>query len=77
MIKELNPPTRGLVGLSAPDIRFILHAFDTLEEVGGSSCPRMDDLTSRLMNTLEDIEGRDSWLQADRLDEDTVEVSKR
>ena len=77
MIKELNPPTRGLVGLSAADIRFILHAFDTLEEVDGSSCPRMDDLTSRLMNTLEDIEGRDSWLSADRLDDDTVEVSKR
>ena len=77
MIKELNPPTRGLVGLSAPDIRFILHAFDTLEEVDGSACPRMDDLTYRLMNTLEDIEGRDSWLQADRMDDETAEVSKR
>jgi len=77
MSKELNPPTRALIGLSAPDVRLILHAFDTLEEVDAGSCPRMDELTHRLMDTLEDIEGHDSWLQAGGMDDDTVEVSKQ
>jgi len=77
MIKELNPPIRGLIGLSAADVRFILHTFDTMEDLDGSSCPRMDELTHRLINTLEDIEGRDAWLQAGGMDDDTVEVSKR
>tara|TARA_R100000750_G_scaffold35427_1_gene22809 strand:- start:396 stop:632 length:237 start_codon:yes stop_codon:yes gene_type:complete len=77
MIKELNPPRKGLIGLSAADVRFILHIFDTMEDLDGSSCPRMDELTYRLMNTLEDIEGHDSWLQAGGMDDDTVEVSKQ
>ena len=77
MSKQLNPPTRALIGLSAPDIRFILHAFDVVEEVDGVSCQRMDELTYRLMNTLEDIEGHDSWLRADGMDDETVEVSRR
>lgn len=77
MSKEPNPPTRALIGLSASDVRLILHAFDTLEEVDAGSCPRMDELTYRLMNTLEDIEGHDSWLQAGGMDDETVETSRR
>ena len=77
MSNEFNPPTRGLIGLSAADVRFILHIFDTMEDLDGSSCPRMDELTHRLMDTLEDIEGHDSWLQAGGMDDDTVEVSKQ
>jgi hypothetical protein len=76
MIKELNPPTRGLVGLSAADIRLIFHAFDILEDTEGS-CPSMDELTNKLYITLQDIEGHNDWLLSGGMDDDTVEVSKR
>ena len=75
-MKTNNAETRALIGLSAIDIRLIFHAFDTLEDTEGTS-QSIDELTNKLYIALQDIEDRDSWLQADRMDDETAEVSKR
>ena len=75
-MKMNKAETRALIGLSATDIKLVFRAFDTLEDTEGTS-QSMDELTNKLYIALQDIEGRDSWLQADRMDDETAEVSKR
>ena len=75
-MKTNSAETRALIGLSVTDIRLIFHAFDTLEDTEGTS-PSMDELTNKLYIALQDIEGRDDWLRAGSLDDDTAEISKR
>tara|TARA_R110002033_G_scaffold131649_1_gene171775 strand:+ start:434 stop:661 length:228 start_codon:yes stop_codon:yes gene_type:complete len=75
-MKTNKAETRALIGLSATDIRLVFRAFDTLEDTEGIS-PSMDELTNKLYIALQDIEGRDDWLRAGSLDDDTAEISKR
>lgn len=75
-MKMNKAETRALIGLSATDIRLVFRAFDTLEDTEGTS-QSMDELTNKLYIALQDIEGRDDWLRAGSLDDDTAEISKR
>tara|TARA_R110000751_G_scaffold801_1_gene2718 strand:+ start:569 stop:796 length:228 start_codon:yes stop_codon:yes gene_type:complete len=75
-MKMNKAETRALIGLSATDIKLVFRAFDTLEDTEGTS-QSMDELTNKLYIALQDIEGRDDWLRAGSLDDDTAEISKR
>ena len=75
----INTSPRGLVGLSADDIRLILHSFDVVEEIEGTSTDLMDVLTYRLMEVLDDIRVIKEDQRRDLLsdDEPTMEISRR
>ena len=75
----INTNPRGLVGLSADDIRLILHSFDVVEEIEGTSTDLMDVLTYRLMEVLDDIRVIQDDQRRDLLsdDEPTMEISRR
>ena len=75
----INTSARGLVGLSADDIRLILHSFDVVEEIEGTSTDLMDVLTYRLMEVLDDIRVIQDDQRRDLLsdDEPTMEISRR
>jgi hypothetical protein len=75
----INTSPRGLVGLSADDIRLILHSFDVVEETEGTSTDLMDVLTYRLMEVLDDIRVIQDDQRRDLLsdDEPTMEISRR
>jgi hypothetical protein len=75
----INTSPRGLVGLSADDIRLILHSFDVVEEIEGTSTDLMDVLTYRLMEVLDDIRVIQDDQRRDLLsdDEPTMEISRR
>ena len=75
-MKMNKAETRALIGLSATDIKLVFRAFDTLEDTEGTS-QSMDELTNKLYIALQDIEGRDDWLRAGSLDDDTAYISKR
>ena len=75
----INTNPRGLVGLSADDIRLILHSFDVVEEIEGTSTDLMEELTYRLMEVLDDIRVIQDDQRRDLLsdDEPTMEISRR
>ena len=75
----INTSPKGLVGLSADDIRLILHSFDVVEEIEGTSTDLMDVLTYRLMEVLDDIRVIQDDQRRDLLsdDEPTMEISRR
>jgi|3_EtaG_2_1085321.scaffolds.fasta_scaffold517188_2 hypothetical protein len=75
----INTSPRGLIGLSAEDIRLILRSFDVVEEVDGTSTDLMDILTYRLMEVLEDIRVIQNDRRLDLLSDDdpTMEISRR
>ena len=72
-----NNDIKGLVGLTANEVKLILRSFDVVEDTEGSSTHLMNDLTFRLFKVLNDIQRIENDIRDDLTLEETAEVSRR